>query len=173
MISAGRLSFTRRLWDRRIGTYVPNGRSHHGLGQRACADDSFSTVAADFTLEFQTYPDRVPSHRSNIPHGDLSKCSDVIRRPTSPLILNNSHWILSRATWTGSYGTNSRRRDVQTARKDPIVLWANDLCVIRYWMIENNIQFFSYTIYDLPKIFYCVTSREKFLSLTCPKANSS
>lgn len=94
----------------------------------------------------------VPSHRSNISHEDLSKCSDAIQRPTSPLILNNSHWIPSGANVDGSYGTNSRRRDVRLQERLPLSFSPiSDPAFVNH---RDNIRFFlSYAIYNFAEIF--------------------
>ena len=120
-----------------------NGRSHRGIGQQACVQTSRSLLLLR-TPEFQTYPDRVPSHRSNISYGNLSKYSDAVWRPTSPPILNNSHWISSNVDGAGSYEANSRCRDVRLQEK---ILLSLSLIIRQLFNIceitKNNIIRFS------------------------------
>lgn len=95
---AGRLGFTRRLRDRRIGTYVPNGRSHHGLGQQAQCRRPLPRCCRRCGLSLWNFKRILESvYRPTVPISPMGICQSVVTlfEPTSPLILNNSHWIPS------------------------------------------------------------------------------
>lgn len=83
----------------KIGIYVPNERSRYGLGQRLLL-----LLIRNFKWRIRNAPLR----HSNIPHGDLSKCSDAIRTNkctnTKQLPLNSER-----------NNANSRHRDTRVS----------------------------------------------------------
>ena len=124
-----------------------NGRSHRGIGQRACVQTSRSLLLLRTSLRnFKRI--RTVCRRSNISYGNLSKYSDAVWRPTSPLILNNSHWISSNVDGVGSYESNSRCRDVRLQEK---ILLSLSLIIRQLFSIceitKNNIIRFSFIRY--------------------------